>query len=110
MSDAVTPERYEECRALFRPGSLDERRRRSCSAWGDLDAAGGDLLAEVDRLRALPVLQRCGDCRHHEPITTSDPADYAWCGHADAPGTEAYDAKTKTDAAPPSWCPMRGVP
>lgn len=53
-------------------------------------------LAEVDRLRRLPVLASCGDCRHFRDDTTDSCALEA----RDLPGDDVV----------PDWCPFRGKP
>lgn len=53
-----------------------------------------DLLAEIDRLRALPVIATCGECGFYEaPI----------CEHI--LGLRSVDDE---NAIPPEWCPLRG--
>lgn len=69
-----------------------------------------ELLAEIDRLRALPVLRTCGDCRYHLTNVRAVAQGAApWvgvvgadCSHEDGP--EECDASS----APPSTCPLRG--
>ena len=64
----------------------------------DLDA----LVAEVRRLRALPVIATCGGCVHLTERT--EPG--AWlCHHWEVVCNEPNDPRP--DAAPPSWCPLR---
>lgn len=70
----------------------------------------GQLLAEVRRLRALPVLASCGMCSQ----LGKDCGEY----HCDAlpmrdgeDGLEYYErTATRPDAPPPSWCPLRVTP
>lgn len=56
-----------------------------------------DLLAEIDRLRALPVIQTCGECR--------------WCHETEVCMHSRAHAEYEIDGCampPPSWCPLRG--
>lgn len=86
------------------------RRRLSESRMlvGSLEWAGrsrGDvktLLAEVDRLRALPVLPTCDDCVYLYAPGRS-------CEHPRAitPGTARQ--VERFPAPPPTWCPQRGA-
>lgn len=55
------------------------------------------LLREIDRLRALPVLRTCGECR--------------WCHPSEACTHPKAHAEHEIDGCalpPPSWCPQRG--
>lgn len=66
----------------------------------------GVLLAEIDRLRALPVLPTCGECPAHAEVGDDGPngADgigYVCGHHEDLRATGPGDT-------PPSWCPLRG--
>ena len=57
------------------------------------------LVAEVRRLRALPVIQTCGGCRH-----LGHPHDADLCMHRGRPHD---NARTNYEDAPPQWCPLR---
>lgn len=58
----------------------------------------------ADAVRALPVLATCGECgwATDDPESPSDPGSGEWCGR------DAKRRQIRTDAAPPSWCPLRG--
>lgn len=56
------------------------------------------LIAERDRLRALPVLQTCSDC--HWPALPGD--GRALCGHP-------YGGFKIEGRAVPALCPLRGA-
>lgn len=58
------------------------------------------LLAEVDRLRALPVVTTCGACGWWETDAT--------CNHPSAP--EQDEPCVYPNTTPPAWCPLRGAP
>ena len=73
----------------------------------DADRAAIDRLrAEIDRLRALPVIATCGECGHASPRSRQSHL----CDHPDV-----YDVpdplllKIDHDAAPPVRCPLRGA-
>jgi hypothetical protein len=71
------------------------------SAHPERAAEWADLLAEIDRLRALPVIATCGECGH---VGFGD-----YCCHPTFDGLEKHQRQELShDAAPPSWCPMRG--
>lgn len=57
-----------------------------------------DLLAEIDKLRSLPVLRTCGGCRH---IWGEGSAGHT-CTHE-----RGNEGPVSPRAAPPSWCPLR---
>jgi hypothetical protein len=58
------------------------------------------LRAEVDRLRSLPVIPTCGDCRH---IWNAGAAG-AECNHE-----RGNTGPVESKKAPPTWCPQRGA-
>lgn len=63
----------------------------------------GVLLAEIDRLRALPVIATCGECGYRSSRLGSE------IGAVMRVCTNAYPPReTDYDAAPPGWCPLRG--
>lgn len=87
MTEPMTPARLEEIRAAhardrYEPYSDDVRV----------------LLAEVERLRALPVLRTCSDC--HWPDLSGG---LAACGY---PGAGGFDISGHDE--PPTVCPLRG--
>lgn len=53
--------------------------------------------AEIVRLRALPVIATCGDCRWLSLVGRD-----CVCTHL------GRAAMTKQDETPPTWCPKRG--
>lgn len=56
------------------------------------------LLAEIDRLRALPVLRTCGECAH----CVTDLHVGEWCDR------DEHQRDTEKESPPPSWCPLGG--
>ncbi len=62
-----------------------------------------DLLAEIDRLRALPVLLTCDPCRHLDCT-----GDGEWFCNHDEVAPQDSDPRVRREDAPPSWCPLRG--
>lgn len=72
----------------------------------DLLRAAPALLADLDRLRSLPVLRTCGECGHASPRSRKSHL----CDHP-----SVYDVadphllKIDHDAAPPVRCPLRGA-
>jgi hypothetical protein len=65
--------------------------------WNDRAA----LLAEVRRLRALPVIATCvGECRH--AVTRHGAVEW-FCNMAQRP---LHDVDERAEP-PPSWCPLR---
>lgn len=85
----MTPEREREIRSAVEEADPPY--------W--LDRAAIDLLAEIDRLRALPVIATCEDCAHLRRYVGMP--DY--CAHTSTVGRD-----TDADAAPPEWYPLRG--
>lgn len=63
------------------------------------------LLAEIDRLRALPVLRMCGECGWRR-VGTSYDGPVSYCGH-DGMRRHLHDGGD-CDFEPPAWCPLRG--
>lgn len=64
-----------------------------------------DLLAEIDRLRALPVIATCGECGH----TPSRYARPRVCQHPALFDREDPVPLTVEHAdVPPAGCPLRG--
>lgn len=58
------------------------------------------LTAEIERLRALPVIATCASgCRWLD-------GGGHWCSH---PTTRGNDIMRGGDDPPPSWCPLRGA-
>lgn len=86
----MTPERLRELRA---------------SLYGQTDRDKAfELIAEVDRLRALPVLRTCAPCRHWRSYTGIDDApDVVRCVRDELAFT------VDLDAPPPVRCPLRGA-
>ena len=82
--------------------------------WGaSIDTDMAALVAEVRRLRALPVIVTCRGCAHR---------DMDECCHGAAPKSGARPATRYLpamagdyphilpDSAPPEWCPLRSKP
>ncbi len=99
----MTPEREREIRAHVKRAKRDDDR---C----DLDPADDvgfvealDLLAEIDRLRMLPVLSTCGDCGW---LSSAMERAHPVCDHP-----LSLDKRTARgrDASPATWCPLRGA-
>lgn len=83
----MTPERFRELRASL-VGQTDRDKAL-------------ELLAEIDRLRALPVIATCGECGWHvDSLGARD------CGY---PGMCGAVGSVESDPAPPAWCPLRGA-
>jgi hypothetical protein len=63
----------------------------------------GVLLAEIDRLRALPVLATCGACGWH--------VDFDGARECVYPRTRMVVGAVESVASdpPPAWCPLRGA-
>lgn len=106
MTAPMTPARLEEIRFAIERAKSDADR-------GDLHpdddinhVVGLELLEETDRLRALPVLRTCGDCRWCEPVSWPPSPS---CQH---PRTLAAHQigymPVNVDATPPATCPLRG--
>lgn len=89
---ATAAEAVRRCGALLVAGDAErERLTRQRDAAEEALAAAHPMLAEVERLRSLPVIETCGDCGYE---------GQEWCG--------AADRETSPTATPPSWCPLRG--
>lgn len=90
---------------------IDARIDGRCYRVGDrigLDATHDlhALRAEIGRLRALPVLRTCGECRWCEPVSVPPSPS---CQHPRTLATHSIGyMPVDVDAAPPSWCPQRG--
>lgn len=70
----------------------------------DDECAVVELLAEIDRLRALPVLRTCGECGHASPRSRRSHL----CDHPDVYDVpDPHLLKIDHDAAPPERCPLR---
>lgn len=89
MTAPMTPARLEEIDAIM----LEIH-----DTW-TVGRALRDLRREIDRLRALPVLPTCGECRH---IWGEGAAGHT-CTHE-----RGNEGPVSPRAAPPSWCPLRG--
>lgn len=84
--------------------------RSRAALWPEAMADAAVLLTEIDRLRALPVLRTCGECRFHSssvaamagPFHNVVGGDY--CSHERAKSDDC-----DPDDAPPEWCPLRGA-
>lgn len=71
-----------------------------------VDRAAIDLLTEIDRLRALPVLRTCGECGW---CSEKLDAQRTWCSNPRAPfALDLVARAVEQDAPPPAWCPLRG--
>jgi hypothetical protein len=77
-------------------------------AWIEAKSAAGDyvndeeidkLLAEVRRLRRLPLIETCGDCRWFAIVGRDTVCTY-----------EGASTPTKGSGAPPDGCPKRSTP
>jgi hypothetical protein len=93
----MTRERLE----LFRKWHAEEQAEERAEPTIDWkEDAVGELIAEVDRLRSLPVIPTCGECRHLYRRGRS-------CEHPNAttPGEARH---VDPSHEPPSWCPWRG--
>lgn len=71
-----------------------------------------ELRAENARLRALPVIETCGECRHLDVTVGLRTADF-WCRKGnrrvyepDAPRS-GDDGKGRRPPVPPDWCALR---
>lgn len=61
----------------------------------------GVLLAEIERLRSLPVLPTCGECGWQTSALSKKRAVIHVCRKSKA-------REIDLSAAPPSWCELRG--
>ncbi len=84
----MTPEREQVARSVARVDGITDT------------SLVRDLLAEIDRLRALPVMDVCGRC---DDCCQALANGGAACMHPKI----GYRATVASDA-PPSWCPLRG--
>jgi hypothetical protein len=97
--------------------SADDEPCISCGSMGqrvdigeDLDVVCRSCLEAALALLGepgLPVVTACVGCALFMAPDATNPIDYGWCGHDNAPGSESFDAKVNADDAPPSWCPLR---
>jgi hypothetical protein len=62
-----------------------------------------ELVAEVKRLRGLPIITQCGECAHYYEYPNGD----GFCHHHDA---VCNGLTIRDHGTPPEWCPMRGRP
>lgn len=100
MTAPMTPARIAQIRAA----TAQTKAAALSGAWmseGYLDRE--DLLAEIDRLRALPVLLTCDPCRHLDCT-----GDGEWFCNHDEVAPQDSDPRVRREDAPPSWCPLRG--
>lgn len=72
----------------------------------DLLRAAPALLAEIDRLRALPVIATCGACPAHAEVGDEGPNGADGIGYVCGQHYELH--ATAPGDTPPSWCPLRG--
>lgn len=100
MTAPMTTEKLEEIRKCYaeEQAELEAQPRYEPTIEWKEDAVR-DLLAEVDRLRALPVLRTCGECRD---IWGEGSAGHV-CNHE-----RGNKGPVSPRSAPPSWCPRRG--
>lgn len=84
----MTPEREADIRAR-------------AAAWPAAMADAADLLAEIDRLRRLPVIATCGECGWHRDLLGGRD-----CTHERGRGVIGAVA---WNPEPPEWCPLRGA-
>lgn len=88
MAEPLTKERESEIRRMLTDIGPPKH-----------EDAIGDLLAEIDRLRALPVLRTCGECAH----CVTDLHVGEWCDR------DEQQRDTESESPPPEWCPLRGA-
>lgn len=101
MTAPMTPERLRDLRFAIERAKLDADREDLHPDDDINHVVGLELLAEIGRLRALPVMDVCNRCDDCMP-TDHDTGEAA-CTHPKI-GERAVVA----NAAPPSWCPLRG--
>lgn len=68
------------------------------------DAETLALVAEVRRLRALPVIATCGDCSHFDGDSQRERGGGVCCHGFRGD----FVGDTNEENPPPSWCPLRG--
>lgn len=61
-----------------------------------------DLLDEIDRLRALPVIPTCGDCGWQTSALSKKRAVIHVC-------RKSKSREIDLSTAPPTWCELRGA-
>ncbi len=87
--------------AQIRAATAQTKAMALSGAWmseGYLDRE--ELIAEIDRLRALPVLRTCGECGWHLDDRGGRDCVY--------PGRRWVVGAPDNSVPPPSWCPFRG--
>lgn len=93
MAEPLTKERESEIRRMLTDIGPPKH-----------EDAIGDLLAEIDLLRALPVLRTCAPCRHWRSYAGIDDApDVVRCVR------DELASAVDLDKPPPSRCPLRGA-
>lgn len=102
MTAPMTPARLEEIRFAIERAKSDADREDLHPDDDINHVVGLELLEEIDRLRALPVLRTCAPCRHwHRPRT--------FYGYEAARCEKASPLMpVDVDAPPPTACPLRG--
>lgn len=90
----MTPERLRELRASL-VGQTD--RDKALELLAEVEG----MRVEIDRLRALPVIQKCGRC----PAVRQN--DDGWSECHSFIGIGGF-RQVDEGAPPPSWCPLRG--
>lgn len=106
MTAPMTPERLRYLRFAIERAKLDADREDLHPDDDINHVVGLELLAEIDRLRALPVLRTCGECRWCEPVSVPPQPS---CQHPRTLSAHSIGyMPVNVDAAPPSWCPLRG--
>lgn len=103
----MTPDE-ERLRALVEVAA-DPANKIPPSWWASFGRECADVLpavlAEIDRLRALPVIATCGECGH----TPSRYARPRVCQHpANFDREDPVLLAIEHDEAPPTDCPLRG--
>lgn len=63
------------------------------------------LRADVERLRALPVIATCGACGYESPSADAAGDVCNVCTHS---GPNQWQP-VRVDKAPPTWCQLRGA-
>ncbi len=104
-ADPLTPDRERALRAMLAEG-FGPRWKQGVTRPALYDGLV-DTLAEIDRLRGLPVIETCGGCGFYRRGTP--PKDT--CGHDacfDRP--DPFVLAVQWDATPPPECPLRHSP
>lgn len=103
MTAPMTPARLEEIRFAIERAKSDADREDLHPDDDINHVVGLELLEEIDRLRALPVLRTCGPCRHWRSGTSFiDEPDTTRCSKT------MPSMPIDINAAPPPTCPLRG--